>query len=478
MNISYRHTKIVFTLGPASESEERLEELILAGVDICRLNMAHASHEWTRESVRRVRKVCEQVGRHIAIMMDVKGPEIRTGDLPEKIELKEGELFDFLVSGTIEDSLEDGIRGVTVNYPKFAEDVKEGSTLLVDSGLVRMKILEVRPGDRVRCEVVIGGPMGNRRHINLPGTHISLPALTEKDRGDIALGIEEGIDFFALSFVREADDLDILRRHLAERGSQARIIAKIEDQTAISNLDSIVIASDAVMVARGDLGIECPYEQLPVIQRRAVNKCIEQKKPVIIATHMLESMIEAPLPTRAEVSDIANAVFEKADAIMLSGETTTGNYPAECVRVMDRIARQIEREMRHDPLSPNVHLKTPKAQMLKASAQLAQDLGAGIVVYSRRGYLAEVLSALRPSYSPIFVFTDEALLFKQMLLLRGVEPFLMEFSDETEATIQKSFTRLKESRHRWAVPGDWMVVITNLIVGERSIDSVQMRQVE
>lgn len=477
MNISYRHTKIVFTIGPASESEERLEELIHAGVDVCRLNMAHASHEWTREVVARVRKVCERVGRHIAIMMDVKGPEIRTGDLPEKIELKAGEIFDFLTQGTIEDNLEEGIRGVTVNYPKFAEDIVEGSTLLVDSGLVRMKILKAM-SDRVRCEVIIPGPMGNRRHINLPGTHIHLPALTDKDRGDIQLGVEVGCDFFALSFVREADDLDILRRYLAEHGSQARIIAKIEDQTAITNLDSIVVATDAVMVARGDLGIECPYEQLPVIQRRAVQRCIEQKKPVIIATHMLESMIENPLPTRAEVSDIANAIFEKADAIMLSGETTTGNYPAECVRVMDRIARQIEREGRHDPISSNVQLKTPKAQMLKASVQLAQDLGAGIVVFSRKGYLAEVLSALRPGYSPIFCFTDEPLLFRQLLLLRGVEPFLMDFSDHTEQTILNSFERLKNSRHRWAVPGDWMVVITNVIVGERSIDSVQMRQVE
>ncbi|MGE9294684.1 MAG: pyruvate kinase, partial [Puniceicoccales bacterium] len=368
-------------------------------------------------------------------------------------------------------------RGVTVNYPKFSRDVQPGATLLVDSGLVRMKILEIMD-DRVRCEVMIPGPMGNRRHINLPGTKISLPALTEKDRGDIDLGVAEGCDFFALSFVREADDLDIMRRYLAERGSQARIIAKIEDQTAITNLDSIIVAADALMVARGDLGIECPYEQLPVIQRRAVNKCIEQKKPVIIATHMLESMIENPLPTRAEVSDIANAVFEKADAVMLSGETTTGKYPVECVNVMDRISRQIERELRNEPLSPNVLLKTPKARMLKASTQLAEELRAGIVVYSRRGYLAEVLSALRPGYSPIFLFTDEPLLFRQMLLLRGVEPFLMDFSDDSEETIQRSFERLKTSRHRWATPGDWMVVITNVLAGNRSIDSVQMRQVE
>lgn len=477
MRFDYRHTKIIFTIGPATESEERLEELVRAGVDICRLNMAHASHEWTRSVIRRVRSVCDRVGRQIAVMMDVKGPEIRTGDLPEKITLQKGERFDFLTRGTIESAGEPGIRCVTVNYPSLSQDVKVGATLLVDSGLVRMKILETLP-DRVRCEVVIPGPMGNRRHINLPGVKVGLPALTRKDKDDIRVGLEEGVELFALSFVREADDIDIFRRYLQEHGVEGKIIAKIEDQSAITNLDEIIRASDGLMVARGDLGIECPYEQLPIIQRRAVKSCIRGRKPVIIATHMLESMIDNPLPTRAEVTDIANAIFEKADCIMLSGETTTGKYPVECVNVMDRIAREVESQAARGELE-DVELKTPKALMLRSAVQLAQDLDkCGIVVFTRSGMLVRVLSSLRPNHCPIFAFTDSSILFKQLLMQWGVEPFMLDFDQDPEVTIQSAFGRLKKSKKKWAQEGDWMVVVTNVIAGERIIDSIQMRLIE
>ena len=477
MYFDYRHTKIIFTLGPATESEEVLRDMIVTGgVDVCRLNMAHANHEWTEKVVKRVRKVCNEVNRHVAIMMDVKGPEIRTGDLPEPIELEKGERFDFLVKGDLS-NLEEGIRGVTVNYSKLHQDVREGATLLVDSGLVRMRIEEIMD-DRVRCKVIIPGPMGNRRHINLPGVKVNLPALTEKDKADIEVGITHGIEFFALSFVREANDLDILRRHLKAKDSEARIIAKIEDQSAICNLDEIITAADALMVARGDLGIECPYEELPLIQRRAVTACIQKKKPVIIATHMLESMVEQPIPTRAEVTDIANAVFEKADCVMLSGETTTGKYPVECAQVMNRIARKIERE-REAKDYEKIPLNKPKAKMLRAAVHLAQDMNkSGIVVFTRSGYLPQILSAMRPTHVPIFAFTDQELVFKQMLIMWGVEPFLIEFSDDTETTIRSAFERLYTGRIEWASPGDWMVVITNLIVGEHIIDSIQLRQLE
>ncbi|MDP0498004.1 MAG: pyruvate kinase [Verrucomicrobiota bacterium JB024] len=477
MYFDYRHTKIIFTLGPATESEEMLRDMIVTGgVDVCRLNMAHANHEWTEKIIARVRKVCSDVNRHVAIMMDVKGPEIRTGDQPEPIELEAGELFDFLVSGD-RSALEQGVRGVTVNYPRLHNDVRVGDTLLVDSGLVRMQIEEIRE-DRVRCKVIIPGPMGNRRHINLPGVKVNLPALTQKDKADIEVGIKHNIEFFALSFVREADDLDILRRHLKSLNSDARIIAKIEDQSAISNLDEIITAADALMVARGDLGIECPYEELPLIQRRAVKACIQKKKPVIIATHMLESMIEQPIPTRAEVTDIANAVFEKADCIMLSGETTTGKYPVECARVMNRIARQVERS-REAKDYENIPLNKPKAKMLRAAVHLAQDMNkAGIVVFTRSGYLPQILSALRPTRVPIFAFTDQPLIFKQMLLMWGVEPFMIEFGEDSESTIKAAFERLYTGRIEWASPGDWMVVITNILVGEHIIDSIQLRQVE
>lgn len=477
MKASYRRTKIVFTIGPASSSEERLTSLIRAGATICRLNMAHANHDWTREIVNRVRKVATACGRYVPIMMDVKGPEIRTGDLPAPIEdLQVGESFDFLTRGTLDD-LEAGIRGVTVNYPQLNEDVEIGSTLLVDSGLVRMTIVDIRE-DRVRCEVAIPGPIGNRRHVNLPGTYVRLPALTEKDKADIAVGLELDLELYALSFVREAKDLDILRDHLRQHGSQARIIAKIEDQSGISNLHDIIRASNGMMVARGDLGIECPFEDLPIIQRRAIKACIQAKKPVIVATHMLESMISDPLPTRAEVTDVANAVFERADAVMLSGETTVGKYPVECVEAMARIAKKIEM---NEPRGSReeLTLRTPKSQLLRSAAILAQDLQAGVMVFTRTGFLPEVLSALRPSHCPIFAFTDNEPLYRQMPLMWGIEPFLIDFETDSEATILKAFHLMKEHRGDWnVVDGDWMVVVTNVLGSSRMVDSIQMRCVE
>ncbi|MGF1451258.1 MAG: pyruvate kinase [Opitutales bacterium] len=477
MRASYRRTKIVFTIGPATASEERLAALIKAGAGICRLNMAHAAHDWTREIVNRVRKVAAEQKRQVPIMMDVKGPEIRTGDLTEPIEdLRIGETFDFLTQGTL-DNLEDGIRGVTVNYSKLNEDVEVGSTLLVDSGLVRMTITEIRE-DRVRCEVAIPGPISNRRHVNLPGTYVRLPALTDKDKADIAVGLELDLELYALSFVRSAEDLDTLRDHLRQHGSQARIIAKIEDQSGISNLNDIIRASNGMMVARGDLGIECPFEDLPIIQRRAIKACIQAKKPVIVATHMLESMIEQPLPTRAEVTDVANAVFERADAVMLSGETTVGQYPVECVEAMARIAHKIEMA-EPQGYREELPLRTPKSQLLRSAAMLAQDLKAGVMVFTRTGFLPEVLSALRPSHCPIFAFTDNETLYRQMPLMWGIEPFLIDFETDSEATILKAFELLKEHKRDWSVnDGDWMVVVTNVLGSSRMVDSIQMRCVE
>lgn len=477
MKTDYRHTKIVFTIGPATESEAALEQLIHAGVDICRLNMAHASKAWTREIIQRIRTVCERVGRQIAIMMDVKGPEIRTGDLPEPIVLEENELFDFITQGTREEKIAGDIRGVTVNYPTLGKDVKIGATLLIDSGLVRMEVIELHD-DRVRCRVKIPGPMSNRRHINLPGVKVSLPAITAKDKEDIAIGIEESIEFFALSFVRESNDLDELRNYLQTRGSEAHIIAKIEDQSGIANIDKIVAACDGLMVARGDLGVECPFEELPIIQRSTINQCIRAKKPVIVATHMLESMINSPLPTRAEVTDVANAVFETADCVMLSGETTIGKYPLECVQVLNRITRHIEGQVQQK-YRDDIELKTPKVRLLRSAVVLAHDLdNAGIVIFTRRGALARVLSALRPTKVPIYAFTDNPLTFKQMLIMWGVEPFLIDFSDNPETTIKDAFSRLTSSKHKWAEPGDWMVVITNALAEDVIIDSIQMRKVE
>jgi pyruvate kinase len=466
-------TKIIFTVGPATQDEATLERLVMAGVDICRINMAHADHQWSREIIDRVRKVCEKAGRHIAIMMDVKGPEIRTGDVPETFELEKGDLFEFTYGEGIGSVGEDGVRRVDVNYPGFCKDINEGDTVLVDSGLIRLRVLRIE-GSRVRCEVLIPGPMGNRRHINLPGVRVNLPALTKKDQGDVDVGIERNIEFFALSFVREPKDLVAFHTYLKDHGSNAKIIAKIEDQQAISNLEGIIKASDGLMVARGDLGIECPFEDLPIIQTRAINCCVQNTKPVIVATHMLESMIESPIPTRAEVTDIANAIREQADCVMLSGETTVGKYPVECVEAIQRIAKRIE-EDETQILRRDLQLTLARSKMLRSAAYLASDLEGSLVVFTRRGIFAQKLSSLRPNV-PIYAFTDNPVLFKQLLIMRGVEPFFMEFDHDHETTIQRAFDRLKTAK--WRKEGDPIVVITKMYAGEKLIDSTQIRAIE
>jgi pyruvate kinase len=450
-----------------------LGRMLSEGVDVCRLNMAHADHEWTKQAIANVRAAGMAVGRKVALMMDVKGPEIRTGPLDEPFQLERDEIFDFLLDRDSEPVTE-GIRGVRINYPSLKEDVKVDDTILVDSGLLRMRVLEVND-ERVRCSVRIGGELGSRRHINLPGVHIRLPALTEKDRGDIDIGIENGIDFFALSFVRSPDDLDILRRYLEERGSKAHIIAKIEDQSAITNLEDIIKASDGLMVARGDLGIEIPFETLPIVQRRAVYACQRMGKPAIVATHMLESMITNPLPTRAEITDISNAVYEQADCVMLSGETTVGKYPVECVDVMNRIIFSVEAQAERKT-NEHLPLKTPKALMLKSAMLLSDELtNCGIIVFTRSGYLARVLSALRPRKSPIYAFTDDEDVFQNLLIYWGIEPFHMSFDDDPEDTIQHAFSRLKS--RGWVEPRDNMVVVSNVLAGSKIIDTIQLRTV-
>ncbi|MFM9147228.1 MAG: pyruvate kinase, partial [Verrucomicrobiota bacterium] len=311
-----RHTRITFTIGPATESEETLEAVVRAGGDVVRLNMAHADHDWVRRTVAKVREVGRRAGREPGIMMDIKGPEIRTGTRTEPIQLTAGQTVDVL--GSADDPAEAGVLGIPTNYPKIVTAVPVGGLVLVDNGLIQLRVTDARK-DRLRCKVEQPGPLGSRRHVNLPGVKVDLPALTDKDRADVAVGCELGVDFFALSFVREAADVVALRGLLAKHGSKAGIIAKIEDQSAIEHLGAILDASDALMVARGDLGIEIPYETLPLVQRRAVAISIAARKPVIVATHMLESMIQAPVPTRAEVTDVANAALELADSVMLSG---------------------------------------------------------------------------------------------------------------------------------------------------------------
>jgi pyruvate kinase len=470
MRDCYRHTKIIATIGPATESREKITQMIVGGVDVIRLNMAHGTGEWVLSLVKRIREVCDETQRHVAVMMDVKGPEIRTGVVAEAIELKVNDTFEFYTA-----SPTDGIRGINVNYPGLPADVNVGATVLVDSGLIRLEVVS-KDATHVCCRVLTPGKLGSRRHINLPGVDVNLPSLTEKDQRDIRVGVQAGIDFVALSFVRSGQDIVALRALLDSLGSKARIIAKIEDQGGLRNLEAIVKAADAIMVARGDLGIEIDYFLLPLVQTRIVEMCLREGKPVIIATQLLESMISAPMPTRAEISDVSNAVRERADAVMLSGETTTGQYPLECVEVMKNILKSIEPSNKK-PINEVIQLPEPKAKMLRSAAVLAQELGkSGIVVFTRSGFLAYTLAALRAVGVPIYAFTDDEALFRQLLLPWGVEPFLMAFSADPEETILNAMAYLK--RREWCGPGTWLVVITNALAHDKVIDTLQLRQIE
>jgi pyruvate kinase len=471
----FRRTKIIATLGPATESEEMLVQLIRAGVDVVRLNMAHASHDWTRDIIHRIRAASHKAGREVAIMMDIKGPEIRTGDVDSPIELKPGETFDFTVKpgGGDRENAEE-VRSVDVNYQDLINAIHVGDIVLVDSGLMRFEVLEKKAA-HIRCKVLTEGQLTSRRHINLPGVKINLPSFTEKDRADTLVGLAEGIDYVALSFVREAADIESLREFLRSHGSRARIIAKIEDQSAIENLDDIIEATDALMVARGDLGIECPFEDLPVIQRRAVKTCFHHGRPVIIATHMLESMITSPMPTRAEITDVANAVFEKADCVMLSGETTVGRYPLQCIQILDKIARRIEEEDAGDFVEPR-HLRGDKVKLLQSAVLLANEIpGSSLLTFTRQGFMAMSLAAFRPISAKIFAMTNSQETLRQLRLLRAVEPVFMPLTSDPNETIEQAIALLRDNGLVSA--GDKLVIATDILTQDRLVDSVQLRTV-
>jgi len=470
-----RQTKVIATIGPATESEQTLEQLINEGVDVCRLNMAHADHDWIREISSKIRSVGSRLNREPAIMMDVKGPEIRTGFLNKPIELKKDESvelsYNTLYTGKDE---KDGRIHIQVSYERLNEHLEIGGTVLLDNGLISLEVVE-KSGNSVHCKVLQDSTLGSRRHVNLPGIETDLPSITPKDRNDTLVGIECKHDYFALSFTRDAEAIDLFRRFLQDNNSDAQIIAKIEDQQGVSNLDEIITASDALMVARGDLGIECAFEELPIIQRRAVGACQSRGKPVIVATHLLESMIESPVPTRAEISDIANAVNEGADCLMLSGETTTGKQPVECVRLLNRISARIEAEIQPG-LTEELKLFRPKAKMLRSAAMLAMRIeNSAVLVFTRSGDLAAKLGALRPNGAPVFAFTDVEGLHRRLRLIWGIEPFLLPFSDDPEITIQDAIRKLKDEG--WVHDRDQLVTVTNILADGKVIESIQLREV-
>jgi len=448
-----------------------LGRLIASGVNIFRLNMSHAPHDWVRRVVGDIRTSAQQQGRLVGIMMDTQGPAIRTGDLPVPLDLKPGQKFTLTVRG--EQSEEE--HSVDVNYANFVDDISVDDTILLDNGALQMKVL-AKSGNKVQCQVLTEGTLGSRRHINLPGVKVSLPALTAKDIKDVELGLELGVEFIALSFVRESRDLLQLRQLFPQDKPHPEVIAKIEDQQAVANLEKIVAEADGIMVARGDLGIEVPYEELPIIQRRIVKTCLRVGKPVIVATHMLESMIESPMPTRAEVTDVANAVFEQADAIMLSGETTVGKYPLKCVEVFNRIARRIERSGGANYYE-HAELALPRQKLAKSAVVMANELKAeAILVFTRTGKLARYVSWMRPHYSRIYAFTATETLAARLTLTWGLTPFVVHFDViDPETTIEATIKDMvKQGRLK---PDTTVVVIGSLLVGENIVDAVQMRTV-
>jgi pyruvate kinase len=466
-----RKTKIVATLGPATDSAETLARMIDAGVNVFRLNMSHATHDWVRRVVKDIRSAAKARNRFIGIMMDTQGPAIRTGELSVPFDLQPGQKFTLTVRG--ERSEEE--RSVDVNYANFVNDIDVGDVVLIDNGAIEMKVL-AKAGNKVQCQVLTEGKLGSRRHINLPGVKVSLPALTAKDIKDVQLGLELEVDLIALSFVREARDLLQLKELFDEKGPRPLLIAKIEDQQAVANLEEIMREADGIMVARGDLGIEIPYEELPIVQRRIVKLCLRTGKPVIVATHMLESMIESPMPTRAEVTDVANAVYEQTDAIMLSGETTVGKHPLKCVEVFDRIALRIERSGGAN-FFEHSELITPRQKLVKSAVVMANELRAeAVLVITRSGNMARYTAWLRPRHSKIFALCPFESVANGLSLSWGVTPFVVPFDlINPENTIEAALKILVEQGQLHK--GTTVVIIGSILVGEQIVDAVQMRVV-
>jgi pyruvate kinase len=466
-----RKTKIICTLGPATEKSEVLRQLIQNGSDVFRLNMSHASHDWVRNIVPRIRMLAQKAGRPVALLLDTQGPAIRTGDLETNLHLKPGDILEF----TVRRAKSKERYSVNVNYSGFVDDVKVGHTILVDNGLIKLLVLD-KGRNRVRCKVLTRAILGSRRHINLPGVHVNLPSLTKKDLADVSLGVEMGADFIGLSFVREKSDIEQLRKLLVKKKSKAQIVAKIEDQLAVRSIDKMIESTDVIMVARGDLGIECPIEDLPIIQRRIVKSCLRLGKPVVVATQLLESMITNAMPTRAEITDVANAVFEQADALMLSGETTIGRYPVECVEVLRRVAIRIERSGGAG-YAENALLENVRQKMVASAVTLANSLhDSKLVVFTLQGRMARYASNLRPQRAPIFAFTPSEEVYRQLALYWGTFPVRVDFSGGPDKAIAAAEKFLRKSK--WAAPGDRMVIISDVRMGRALIDSIQLRLVK
>ncbi len=464
-----KKTKIICTMGPNTSDENIMRELAKNGMDVARFNFSHGDHQEHLDRLEVLRKVRKELDLPIAALLDTKGPEIRTGVLKDgkKVALTEGQTYILTTREVVGDDT------IThINYSGLNEDVAPGNRILIDDGLIELDVVEVK-GEDIVCQVINGGELGERKGVNVPNVKIKLPALTEKDKEDILFGIRQGFDFIAASFVRTADCIREIKSILEEHGSNMRVIAKIENAEGIENLDAIIEASDGIMVARGDMGVEIPPEQVPYLQKTIIRKCNEACKTVITATQMLDSMIRNPRPTRAEVTDVANAVYDGTDAVMLSGETAMGKYPVEALKMMATIVEDSESHLdyaayRRRKVSDE-NMKNVSNAVCFASVSTAHDLGAkAIIAPSISGFTTRMLSKWRPS-AMIIGMSPSMTTVRQMQLQWGVTPVWSRRADTTDELIESSAEELK--RRGLLQEGDTTVITAGVVTYARRHES-------
>ena len=466
-DMKYKRTKIICTIGPSTSSYSSIKKLYEAGMNVARLNMSHSDHKNAKKIIQRIKKLNQSLKIPVGILLDTQGPEIRTGDTSQVVNLEPGQLVSF----TIRDEVDVETTSIRVHYDELIESVNVGTLISLDNGLLNFKVLK-KSKNELECKVLDGGKLGSKRHVNLPGIRINLPSVTEKDKRDIAFGLKQDVDFIALSFVRNASDINDLKKILKNNAKKVRIISKIEDREGLLNIEEICKVSDSVMVARGDLGIETDLANLPNIQRKIMSNCAKYGVRSIVATHLLESMIDNPTPTRAEVTDVANAIYEGADAVMLSGETTIGKYPIESVKFITRIAKQTEK-YRTLGYESQLISKTDWQHLGVAAKDIAESIQAdGIIAITRSGQTAEIVANAKPFMIPIFAFSNNKKTIKQLSLTGSVHAYKSSMYSDHERNLQSIMKILKREL---SPIKDLKFVVISGILSENSADAIEVR---
>ena len=439
-------------------------------MNVARLNMSHSDHKNAKKIIDRIKKLNQSVETPVGILLDTQGPEIRTGNTSQVVNLEPGQLVSF----TIRDEVDVETTSIRVHYDELIQSVNVGTLISLDNGLLNFKVLK-KSKNELECKVLDGGKLGSKRHVNLPGIRINLPSVTEKDKRDIAFGLKEDVDFIALSFVRNASDIDDLKEVLRNKAKKVKIISKIEDREGLSNIEEICQVSDSVMVARGDLGIETDLANLPNIQRKIMSNCAKYGVRSIVATHLLESMIDNPTPTRAEVTDVANAIYEGADAVMLSGETTIGKYPIESVKFISRIAKQTEK-YRTLGYESQLISKTDWQHLGVAAKDIAESIKAdGIIAITRSGQTAEIVANAKPFMIPIFAFSNNKKTIKQLSLTGSVHAYKSSMYSDHEKNLQSIMKILKKEL---SPTRELKFVVISGILSENSADAIEVRSLK